>query len=144
MRVVIALGGNAMTAPDGSATPEAQQRGHRRGPWGTIADVVAPATEVVLTHGNGPQVGQPAGQERAGRATVVPPVPLDWCGAQTQATIGFMIARRAGRRRWPRAGCPGRPPALVTRTLVAADDPAFAERLQADRPVPAARPRPPR
>ena len=41
-----------------------------------------------MTHGNGPQVGNLLVKNELA-AAVVPPVPLDWCGAQTQATIGF-------------------------------------------------------
>jgi len=55
-RAVIALGGNAMTGPDGSAAAEAQ-RDALRVASAHIADVVASGVEVVLTHGNGPQVG---------------------------------------------------------------------------------------
>ena len=55
-RVVIALGGNAMTGPDGSATPGAQRDAIHEAAQ-HIADVVATGVEVVLTHGNGPQVG---------------------------------------------------------------------------------------
>ena len=55
-----------------------------------VADLVAGGADVVLTHGNGPQVGNLLVKNQLA-AGVVPPVPLDWCGAQTQATIGFLI-----------------------------------------------------
>jgi carbamate kinase len=89
MRVVIALGGNAMTAPDGRARPDDQIAAIARAA-GPIADVVATGAEVVLTHGNGPQVGNLLVKNELA-ASVVPPVPLDWCGAQTQGTIGAML-----------------------------------------------------
>src|SRR3712207_8411907 len=89
-RVVIALGGNAMTGPDGSATPAAQQAAIAEAA-GHIADVVASGVEVVLTHGNGPQVGNLLVKNEMA-AHVVPPVPLDWNVAQTQATIAFTLA----------------------------------------------------
>ena len=89
-RVVIALGGNAMTGPDGSATPTAQRDALREAS-GHIADVVASGVEVVLTHGNGPQVGNLLVKNELA-AHVVPPVPLDWCVAQTQATIAYTLA----------------------------------------------------
>jgi len=121
-RVVIALGGNAMTGPDGSAAADAQ-RDALRTASAHIADVVASGVEVVLTHGNGPQVGNLLVKNELA-ATVVPPVPLDWCVAQTQATIGFVVvsaleaALAARRARRPVA-------ALVTRTLVDGADPGF-------------------
>lgn len=122
MRVLIALGGNAMTGPDGSATPEEQDRA-----IGTatehIADLVAAGLGVVITHGNGPQVGNVLVKNELA-AQVVPPVPLDWCGAQTQGTIGFLILdslERALRAR----GIDGRVAAVVSRTRVDGDDPGF-------------------
>lgn len=122
MRVLVALGGNAMTGPDGSAAPQAQRDAIAEA-MEHVADLVAAGHEVVVTHGNGPQVGNILVKNELA-AHVVPPVPLDWCGAQTQGTIGFTIlntlegalARRSAAR--PVA-------ALVTRTLVDADDPGF-------------------
>ena len=124
MRVLIALGGNAMTGPDGDATPEAQREAITRA-MGPVADVVSAGHEVVLTHGNGPQVGNLLVKNELA-AHVVPPVPLDWCGAQTQGTIGFTILDTLE----PALAALGlsQPVAsIVTRTLVAADDPGFAK-----------------
>lgn len=123
-RVVIALGGNAMTGPDGSATPQAQ-RDAIRVAAGHIADVVAAGVEVVLTHGNGPQVGNLLVKNEMA-AHVVPPVPLDWNVAQTQATIAFTVADELDAALQAR-GLPQRTAGLVTRTLVDADDPGFRE-----------------
>jgi carbamate kinase len=124
MRVLIALGGNAMTAPDGSATPEAQ-RDAVRVAAPAIADIVAQGHQVVLTHGNGPQVGNLLVKNELA-AHVVPPVPLDWCGAQTQGTIGALLLDALGDELAAR-GLPRSVAALVSRTLVDADDPAFAD-----------------
>ena len=85
MRVVIALGGNAMTAPDGRATPADQIAALGRAA-ARIAEVAGTGAEVLVTHGNGPQVGNLLVKNELA-AAVVPPVPLDWCGAQTQATL---------------------------------------------------------
>src|SRR3954447_18198096 len=123
-RVVIALGGNAMTGADGSATPGAQ-RDAIAAASGHIADVVATGAEVVLTHGNGPQVGNLLVKNELA-AHVVPPVPLDWNVAQTQATIAFTIADELDAALRTR-GLPQRTAGLVTRTLVDADDPGFSE-----------------
>jgi carbamate kinase len=123
-RVVIALGGNAMTGPDGSATPRAQRDALREASE-HIAAVVAAGAEVVLTHGNGPQVGNLLVKNELA-AHVVPPVPLDWCVAQTQATIAFTLADELDAALAAR-GLPQRTAGLVTRTLVDLDDPHFRE-----------------
>jgi carbamate kinase len=112
-RVLIALGGNAMTAPDGSATPGDQRRAVE-GAMTHVRALLAEGHEVVLTHGNGPQVGNLLLKNQL-TADIVPPVPLDWCGAQTQATIGTIILNALG----------DRAAVLVTRTLVDTADPAF-------------------
>jgi len=122
VRVLIALGGNAMTAPDGSARPE-DQRAAVTAAMDAVAEVVASGAEVVLTHGNGPQVGNLLVKNEIA-ASVVPPVPLDWCGAQTQGTIGLLILDALEAALSARGGTP-RVAALVSRTLVAADDPHF-------------------
>src|ERR671916_130513 len=122
-RVVIALGGNAMTGPDGSATPQAQRDAIREAA-AHIAEVVASGVEVVLTHGNGPQVGNLLVKNELA-AHVVPPVPLDWNVAQTQGTIGFTLADELDAALAAR-GLPQRTAALVTRTLVDAADPGLA------------------
>jgi carbamate kinase len=123
-RVVIALGGNAMTGPDGSATPAAQRDAIAEAS-GHIADVVAAGVEVVLTHGNGPQVGNLLVKNELA-AHEVPPVPLDWCVAQTQATIAFTLTDELDAALAAR-GLSTRTAGLVTRTLVDADDPHFRE-----------------
>ncbi|MGY1637285.1 carbamate kinase [Geodermatophilus sp. SYSU D00742] len=123
-RVVIALGGNAMTGPDGSATPGAQQAAIAAA-CAHVAAVVATGVEVVLTHGNGPQVGNLLVKNELA-AHEVPPVPLDWCVAQTQATIGFTLADELDAALAAR-GLPQRTASLITRTLVDGDDPNFRE-----------------
>ena len=79
---------------------------------------------MVLTHGNGPQVGNLLVKNELA-AHVVPPVPLDWCGAQTQGTLGFVIAQRAGAGAGGAGRWPHRSRRVVTRTLVDADDRGF-------------------
>ncbi|WP_243717367.1 carbamate kinase [Actinomadura sp. KC345] len=123
-RILIALGGNAMTAPDGSAAPGAQAAAIERA-MGPVAELVAAGARVALTHGNGPQVGNLLIKNQLA-ADVVPPVPLDWCGAQTQATVGVMIMNALERALAARDAA--RPvAAVVTRTLVDASDPGFAD-----------------
>src|SRR3954452_13711196 len=123
-RVVIALGGNAMTGPDGSATPGAQrdaiaQAAHH------IAAVVGTGAEVVLTHGNGPQVGNLLVKNELA-AHEVPPVPLDWNVAQTQATIAFILADELDAALRARV-LPGRTAGVVPPPRVDPADPGFRE-----------------
>ena len=119
MRVLLALGGNAMTNADGRARPE-DQIAAAEVAMEAVADLVAAGVDVVVTHGNGPQVGNLLVKNELA-AAVVPPVPLDWCGAQTQATLGFVLLERARRARCAARGVraadrrardahPGRPP----------------------------------
>lgn len=123
MRIVIALGGNAMTSPDGSARPEDQQAAVTEAA-GPIADLVVEGHDVLLTHGNGPQVGNLLLKNELA-ASVVPPVPLDWCGAQTQATIGDLLLNALDAA-FEQRGSDRRTAVLVSRSLVDPEDPAFA------------------
>ncbi|TNM40425.1 carbamate kinase [Nocardioides albidus] len=124
MRILLALGGNAMTSPDGKARPEDQIAAATEA-MEAVADLVAAGVDVVITHGNGPQVGNLLVKNELA-ASVVPPVPLDWCGAQTQGTLGDILMNALDGALAAR-GLTRPTAALVTRTLVDADDPAFAK-----------------
>ncbi len=124
MRVLIALGGNAMTGPDGSAAPDVQRAAVERA-MAAVADLVAGGTDVVLTHGNGPQVGNLLVKNELA-ADVVPPVPLDWCVAQTQGTIGLLVLNALECALATRA-VDRRVAVVVTRTLVDPTDPGFEQ-----------------
>jgi carbamate kinase len=123
VRALIALGGNAMTGPGGRATPQDQDAAVAVA-MEHVADLVAAGVDVVLTHGNGPQVGNLLVKNELA-AAVVPPVPLDWCGAQTQGTIGFLIMDALDRALVKR-GVDRHVATLVTRTRVDGADPGFA------------------
>jgi len=122
MRVLLALGGNAMTNADGRARPEDQIAAARTA-MAAVAGLLEHDHEVVITHGNGPQVGNLLVKNELA-AGVVPPVPLDWCGAQTQATLGFVLMDALDQELAARS-IDRRSAALVTRTLVDADDDGF-------------------
>jgi carbamate kinase len=92
MRIVIALGGNAILQRGQPMTAE-NQRANIRLAAESIAQVV-PGNEVVIAHGNGPQVGLLALQAAAYQD--VPPYPLDVLGAQTEAMIGYVIEQELG------------------------------------------------
>ncbi len=124
MRILLALGGNAMTSPDGKARPEDQIAAATQA-MGAVADLVAEGVEVVITHGNGPQVGNLLVKNELA-AQVVPPVPLDWCGAQTQGTLGDILMNALDGALAAR-GIARPTAALVTRTRVDPADPAFAK-----------------
>jgi carbamate kinase len=117
VRIVAALGGNALLErgerPD-AATQQARV--------GLAAEALAPLArqhELVLTHGNGPQVGLLAMQSAAD-PQLAGPFPLDVLGAQTQGMIGYWLVQAV------QNACQGRPVAcLLSRTVVSADDPAF-------------------
>ncbi|MBD8878742.1 carbamate kinase [Roseibium polysiphoniae] len=92
MRIVVALGGNALLRR-GQEMTAANQRENAR----TAAEALAPigaAEELVVTHGNGPQVGLLALQEAA--YTEVEEYPLDVLGAETEGMIGYMIEQELG------------------------------------------------
>src|SRR3954470_17178790 len=122
-RLVVALGGNAIAGERG-ADPESQRLAVE-GACEQIAELVEHGHDVVITHGNGPQVGNLLLKNDLARH-VVPPVPLDWCVAQTQATLGFLIvtALEAALRR---RGLERLISTVITRVLVAADDPAWQQ-----------------
>jgi carbamate kinase len=116
LTTVVALGGNALIRPGDRGTA-AEQSGRLR----EAAESLAPLfgeDRLVITHGNGPQVGNELlRQERA--ADEVPPLPLYLAVAQTQAEIGAMIEAELG-------PVSGRPLAcLLTHVVVAENDPAF-------------------
>ncbi|MET8947152.1 carbamate kinase, partial [Streptomyces sp. NPDC004542] len=129
MRIVITLGGNALLWRGEGPDAELQRANVVR-----VATALAPLAhdhDLVLTHGNGPQLGLLAGESAADPALRAP-YPLDLLGAQTQGLIGSLLARALGDALPDR-----RVTALVTHTLVRADDPAF------HRPTkPVGRPRP--
>jgi carbamate kinase len=121
---MLALGGNAMTSADGRARPE-DQIAAAEVAMDAVAELIAHDVEVVITHGNGPQVGNLLVKNEVA-ASVVPPVPLDWCGAQTQATLGFVLMDALDAA-LARRGVVRRSATVVTRALVDPNDPGFVK-----------------
>jgi len=115
---VVALGGNALMRPGERGTAAEQLANLRRAVTG-LRPVLAETEGLVITHGNGPQVGNELlRQERA--AAEAPPLPLWLAVAQTQAEIGALIAAEL------RPALDDREVAcLLTHVTVAPDDPAF-------------------
>ena len=117
MRVVVALGGNALL--ERGEPPDSDiQESHVAGAASALRPLLL-RHELVVTHGNGPQVGVLA-VESAGDPGLSRPYPFDVLGAQTQGMIGYWLVQAL------QAAWPGQPAAcLICRTLVDADDPAF-------------------
>jgi carbamate kinase len=114
---VVALGGNALLRK-GERGTAAEQRANLADTFGALADVLR-SGPVVVTHGNGPQVGNELLRQELGAAEA-PPLPLYLAVAQTQAEIGALAASEL-----PQVS--GRPAVVVlTRVVVSTDDPAFA------------------
>lgn len=117
MRIVAALGGNALLRR-GEPPDAAVQVAHVREAAAGLA-AIADGNELVVTHGNGPQVGLLA-VESAADPALSAPYPLDVLGAETQGMIGYWLAREL------RRALPGREiVALLTETVVDPGDPAF-------------------
>jgi carbamate kinase len=116
LTTVVALGGNALIRPGDRGT--AAQQAARLHEAARSLEPLLGAPRLVITHGNGPQVGNELlRQERA--ADEVPPLPLYLAVAQTQAEIGALIEAELGPVLQRPVAC------LLTHVVVAEDDPAF-------------------
>ena len=116
-RIVIALGGNALLRRGQPMTIDVQRENARAAAPALAA--VAAAHELVISHGNGPQVGLLALQAAA--YTDVEPYPLDVLGAQTQGMIGYVLEQELRNVIDPSEELA----ALLTLVEVAPDDPGF-------------------
>src|SRR5512138_3421929 len=92
MRIVVALGGNALLKRGEPMTAERQRVNVKTA--AKALETVARQNQLVLAHGNGPQVGLLALQQAA--YTAVEPYPLDVLGAQTEGMIGYVIEQELG------------------------------------------------
>jgi carbamate kinase len=123
-RVVVALGGNALLRR-GQEDSYENMFASARSAAEKVADIAAAGWEVVVTHGNGPQVGRILLQQEVARGWVTP-MPLDVCGAESQGQIGYLLQVTIGDVFFERGM--ERPVATVlTLTRVRPDDPAFAD-----------------
>lgn len=120
-RIVIALGGNAILTNDPSA--KAQIAALRR-TCKQIVPLIEQGKEVIITHGNGPQVGNLLLQQEAGSSQKSPAMPLDTLVAMTQGSIGYWTVL-ALKTELKQAGLDRRVDVLMTTTSVDPNDPAF-------------------
>jgi len=120
--IVVALGGNAILQPGQKGTA-AEQRENIAQTAGAIVSLVEMGHRVIVTHGNGPQVGNILLQNEAG-AVQVPAMPLDICGAESQGLIGYMISQ-ALRNELRARGLRPSVASVITQVVVDPADPAF-------------------
>src|SRR5690242_19572547 len=124
-RIVVALGGNALLRRGEPAEAETQRR--NVGEAASALAALADEHELVITHGNGPQVGLLALETDAYKA--VSPYPLDVLGAESQGMIGYLLVQALrGEIDRDVAG-------ILTQVVVAADDPAFLHPVKPIGPV---------
>ncbi|MBD3408176.1 MAG: carbamate kinase [Candidatus Lokiarchaeota archaeon] len=121
-RAVIAIGGNSLIR-DKTKTTIPDQYEAAAETCRHIADMVIQGFDVVITSGNGPQVGFILRRSEIA-SHELHEVPLDYCGADSQGAIGYMI-QRALYNEFNRRGIERTVTSLVTQVLVNADDPAF-------------------
>jgi carbamate kinase len=121
-RVVVALGGNALS-PSGGTGDVREMRAALAATAESLADLVERGVSLVVTHGNGPQVGRILLQQEYAAAQV-PPMPMDVCGAQSQGQIGYLLAQTLDTA-LNRRGLGVRALCLVTQVVVDGRDPAF-------------------
>ena len=88
---VVAIGGNAVNRPGESPTAENMIKAVRT-TASYLADMIQMGYSLIVTHGNGPQVGNILIQQDLAKDTI-PPFPMDLCGSMTQGYLGYMIAQ---------------------------------------------------
>lgn len=127
MRIVVALGGNALLRRCEPLTAE-NQRANVRNAAQALAGLIADGHSLIVTHGNGPQVGLLALQAAAGPADGS--YPLDVLGAESEGMIGYLIEQELGALAQDRLIA-----TLLTQVRVVPDDPAFGQPTKPIGPV---------
>src|SRR5579863_7654993 len=120
---VVAVGGNALIR-DKEHLAIADQSAQAAVTARHITDMIEAGWNVIVTHGNGPQMGFILRRSELSIHEVAP-VPMDYAGADLQGGIGYMFLK-AFRNEFRRRGVKREPVAVVTETLVDPNDPAFA------------------
>ena len=119
---VVAIGGNSLIRPGEKGTLEEQRRNLQTTCEG-IAAVLAAGYKTVVTHGNGPQVGDALLRSELAAAQAEP-LPMDACVAETQGSIGYLLQQTL-QETLPRRGLRRPVVTMVTQVLVSRRDPAF-------------------
>ncbi|WP_454054885.1 carbamate kinase [Clostridium sp. Marseille-Q7071] len=121
-RIVVALGGNALQAEGKEATAESQLEVVKETAV-HLADLIEEGYEIVIAHGNGPQVGRIVIQNEYA-SEVTPAMPFDVCGAMSQGMIGYHI-QQSLREELMKKEIKKPVVSLITQVVVDKDDPAF-------------------
>lgn len=121
-RTVVALGGNAILQRAQKGTFEEQLASVRK-TVASLVDLIVNGHDIVITHGNGPQIGNLLNQNEWAKDET-PPMPLDVLGSQTQGMIGYMLQQSLGNE-LRRRGIDRPVVTLLTRVEVDPNDPAF-------------------
>ena len=122
-KMVVALGGNAISDP-GTPGTIADQFAQSRATSVVLADLIDAGHQLLITHGNGPQVGNILRRVELAAGEVYP-IDLGLCVADSQAGMGYMICQCLANELASR-GRKGHPTTIVTTVRVDADDPAFS------------------
>lgn len=120
-KIVVALGGNAILTDDPTAL--GQQKVLRETAEKLVA-LVKQGHELVISHGNGPQVGNLLNQQMAADSEQNPSLPLDTCVAMTQGSIGYWL-QNAMNEALKEENINKQATSIITQCLVNQDDPAF-------------------
>ncbi|KAA0255844.1 carbamate kinase [Acidobacteria bacterium ACD] len=119
---VVAVGGNSLIKDERHRTVPDQYRAGEES-MTHVADMIEAGWDVVVTHGNGPQVGFILRRSELSRHELHE-VPLDFCGADSQGAIGYMF-QQALANEFRRRGIDRQAVSVVTQTVVDAHDPAW-------------------
>ncbi|MDO4759234.1 MAG: carbamate kinase [Candidatus Saccharibacteria bacterium] len=122
-RIVVALGGNALSV-DGKASATDQQAVATT-TAAELAKLVAAGHQLVVVHGNGPQIGNIILHEEAINTTKTPTMPIDTCGAMSQGQIGYWL-QNALQNQLAKLHLKLPVASVVTQVLVDSNDPAFS------------------
>lgn len=120
-KLVVALGGNAILSDD--ATAKAQQKALEQTAE-HLVNLIKQDYQLIISHGNGPQVGNLLLQQQAADSPQNPALPLDTCVAMTQGSIGYWMVN-ALNKALKKEGIDKKVAAVVTQVVVDAKDPAF-------------------
>lgn len=122
-KIVVALGGNAILQP-GQRGTYAEQMENIYKVAAQLAGLILNGKRLIVTHGNGPQVGRIFRQQEMGAQAGIPGMPLFICGAMSQGQIGYMI-QQALYNELKKAGCEKTVVTLICQALVDPDSEAF-------------------